>query len=74
ADGVRNGVRPVGERLFLYEATATIEYKIWRGLVGRLEYRHDEASRRVFDLQQHGTTLTSRRQDTLSVDLYYLFF
>jgi hypothetical protein len=74
ADGVRNGIRPVGERLFLYEATATIEYKIWRGLVGRLEYRHDEASRRVFDLQQHGTTPTSRRQDTLSVDLYYLFF
>lgn len=24
---------------------ATIEYRIWRGLVGRLEYRHDEANR-----------------------------
>ena len=74
ADGVRNGILTPGRQLNLYEATATAEYKIWRGLVTRLEYRHDEANRRVFSLQNHGTTPTSRAQDTLTVDLYYQFF
>jgi hypothetical protein len=74
ADGVRTGILTPGRRLNLYEVTATAEYKIWRGLVTRLEYRHDEANRRVFSLQNHGTTPTSRAQDTLTVDLYYRFF
>jgi hypothetical protein len=73
--GVRSSetVKP-GNNVDLWEITATVEYKIWRGLVGRLEYRHDEANRKAFSLQNHGLTPTSHAQDTISVDLYYLFF
>jgi hypothetical protein len=65
SDGVRTGF---GSRLGLVEATATLQYKVWRGLVGRLEYRHDQADERVF------SGGTSKSQDTLSVSLYYSFF
>jgi putative OmpL-like beta-barrel porin-2 len=73
--GVRSSetVQP-GNNVDLWEITATIEYKIWRGLVGRVEYRHDEANRKAFSLQNHGLTPTSHAQDTISVDLYYSFF
>ena len=37
-----------------------------------LEYRHDQANERVFKVTNVGPT--SKAQDTLSVDLYYLFF
>jgi hypothetical protein len=72
--GVRNGVTAPGHSLDLYEITGTLEYKIWRGLVGRLEYRHDEASRRAFTLKNFGTTPTAQSQDTFTVALYYSFF
>jgi len=60
----------------LWEVTATLEYKIWRGLVGRLEYRHDEANRKAFSVRDSGGVLapTSREQNTISVALYFLFF
>ena len=63
-----------GTNVELWEITATAEYTIWRGLVGRLEYRHDEANRRAFTLGNHGTTPTSHAQDTLTFALYYSFF
>ena len=63
-----------GHNVDLFEVTLTVEYKIWRGLVGRVEYRHDEANRKAFSLQNHGLTPTSHAQDTISFDLYYLFF
>jgi Putative beta-barrel porin-2, OmpL-like. bbp2 len=63
-----------GHNVELFEATLTVEYKIWRGLVWRVEYRHDQANRKAFSLQNHGLTPTSRAQDTISFDLYYLFF
>lgn len=63
-----------GHNLDLWETTATVEYKIWRGLVGRLEYRHDEASRKAFSLQNHGLTATSHAQSTITVALSYSFF
>ena len=72
--GVKSGTIAPGHNLDLWEITATIEWKIWSGLVGRLEYRHDEASRRAFSLQNHGTTSTSHAQNTLTVALYYSFF
>jgi len=73
--GVRSSetVTP-GHNVDLVSLTATIEYKIWRSLVGRLEYRHDEASRRAFSLQNHGLTPTSHAQDTMTAALYYSFF
>ncbi len=73
--GVRSSETVVaGHNVELVSLTATIEYKIWRGLVGRLEYRHDEANRRAFSLQDHGTTPTSYAQNTLTAALYYSFF
>jgi len=63
-----------GHNVELFEVTLTVEYKIWRGLVWRVEYRHDQANRKAFSLQNHGLTPTSRAQDTISFDLYYLFF
>lgn len=62
-----------GLKTDLWEATATGEYKIWRGLVARLEYRHDEANRNAFSVQ-HRRGPTSRVQNTITVALYYSFF
>src|SRR5262249_36200614 len=38
----------------LREVPATIEHKIWKGLVGRLEYRRAQANRKAFSLQNVG--------------------
>jgi putative OmpL-like beta-barrel porin-2 len=69
---VRTAARAPGNRTSLWETTATVQYKIWKGLVGRLEYRHDQANEKVFKIQSAGPT--ARNQDTISIDLYYLFF
>src|SRR2546428_8313058 len=54
--------RPPRSTLFPYttlfrSTTATAQYKIWKGLVGRLEYRHDEANERS---EEHTSELQSR--------------
>jgi putative OmpL-like beta-barrel porin-2 len=72
--GVRNGITPPGHNVDYYEVTPTIEYKIWRGLVGRLEYRRDMATRNSFSLTNFGTAPTSRTQNTFSIALSYVFF
>jgi Putative beta-barrel porin-2, OmpL-like. bbp2 len=72
--GVRNGITAPGHNVDYYEITPTLEYKIWRGLVGRLEYRHDQASTKSFSLTNFSTTPTSRAQDTFSFALSYIFF
>ena len=48
--------------------------KIWKGLVGRVEYRHDSANQKVFAIRAPGYVPTGKSQDTISFDLYYLFF
>ena len=63
-----------GNNVELWEITATLQYNIWRGLFGRLEYRHDEANRRAFTPGNHGTTPSSHAQDTLTVAFYTSFF
>ena len=73
-ESVRTAARPVGSRTSLWEATGTLQYKIWKGLVGRLEYRHDQANEKVFKLTNHGTTPTLKNQDTITVALDYSFF
>ena len=65
---------PAGHNVELVSMTATIQYKIWRGLIGRIEYRHDQANRNAFSLQNHGTVPASRAQDVISFDLAYVFF
>jgi len=74
-EGVRNNrILTPGTNLVLREGTATLEYKMWKGLAGRLEYRHDSANRKVFSV--HPTTFapTSRTQDTLTLAAFYSFF
>ena len=72
--GVRNGITAPGHNVDYYEITPTLEYKIWRGLIGRLEYRHDQASTKSFSLTNFSTTPTSRAQDTFTIALSYIFF
>src|SRR5207245_8318872 len=73
--GVRSGetIAP-GNDVQLWEVTATAEYKIWHGLVGRLEYRHDAANRRAFSLQGNPPTATASAQNTVTLAVYYSFF
>jgi len=65
---------PAGKNVDLWEVTATAEYKIWCGLVGRLEFRHDEANRRAFSLHGNPPAPTSSAQNTITAALYYSFF
>jgi hypothetical protein len=77
-DGIRTfaSVDGAGDKVGLWEVTATAQYKIWKGLVGRVEYRHDDASRDAFGVRRIGGVATPTRndQDTIGIDLYYLFF
>jgi hypothetical protein len=74
AAGVRTLAIAPGSKVSLWEGTATLQCKIWKGLVGRLEYRHDEADEKVFKIRTPGLVPTSTTQDTLTVALHYLFF
>jgi len=77
SEGVRTLAIAPGSKVSLYGVTATAQYKIWKGLVGRLEYRHDNADERVFKIRYDDTrTLVPRSKslDTISVSLYYEFF
>lgn len=70
-DGARTGF---GSALTLSSTTATAQYKIWKGLVGRVEYRHDRADEKAFKIRAPELVPTSRSLDTISLSLYYLFF
>jgi hypothetical protein len=74
AQSVRTGLSPIGTKLDLWEVTATLQYKIWKGLVGRLEYRHDSANQKVFSIRAPGYVPTGKTQDTITLALYYSFF
>jgi hypothetical protein len=74
AQSVRTQLSPAGTKLDLWEVTLTGQYKIWKGLVGRVEYRHDSANQKVFSIRAPGYVPTGKTQDTISFDLYYLFF
>ncbi len=71
ADGVRtailtpgiNGITGTGVKL--YEYTLTTEYKIHKNLIARLEYRHDQASERVF---RSGDLAQRAHQDTVAME------
>jgi hypothetical protein len=64
-----------GGKVSLWEVTATAQYKIWKGLMGRVEYRHDEDTKsKVFKVRSPGLVPTSTYQDTITFVLDYLFF
>jgi Putative beta-barrel porin-2, OmpL-like. bbp2 len=74
SDGARTLTVAPGTPVSLWEITATVQYKIWKGLMGRLEFRHDHANRKVFKVRTPGLVPTSQYQDTITVALDYLFF
>ena len=74
SEGVRTQLSPPGNKLDLWEVTLTAQYKIWKGLVGRVEYRHDSANQKVFAIRAPGYVPTGKSQDTITFDFYYLFF
>ncbi len=63
-----------GHDVELWETTATVQYNVWKGLFTRVEYRHDEANRKAFDVRNPGPAPTSHAQDTIMLELYYVFF
>ena len=70
-DGVRTGVRSsrgVGS-VNLWELTLTNEFKVYKDLITRLEYRHDHASDAVFS----AGSSTDNTQDTISAEVIYPF-
>ena len=72
SDSARTAAQAPGLRTAVWETTATLRYKIWKGLAARVEYRHDQANERVFKITNTGPT--SKAQDTLTLVLHYLFF
>ena len=57
----------------LFSTTATLQYNIWKGLFARAEYRHDNASEKVFGCEPDSPVTTSRRTRSRCA-LYYKFF
>ena len=76
-DGARTGF---GSMLRLSSTTLTADYRVWKGLEVRLEYRHDAADEKVFKArtsrpdQSLGVTPQSKTLDTFSIALTYVFF
>jgi hypothetical protein len=73
-EGVRTGALGPGRKVSLWAVTATVQYRLWRGLVGRLEFRHDAADGEVFRTRGPEAAPTSRTLDTLTVSVYYSLF
>lgn len=70
-DGIRTGVRSangVTDGRF-WEFTLTNEFKVYKDLITRLEYRHDHASDNVFA----AGSSTDNTQDTVSAEVIYPF-
>ncbi|MDP3790202.1 MAG: porin, partial [Candidatus Omnitrophota bacterium] len=67
-DGVRTGLGV--SDLKLWELTATSEFKIYKDIIARLEYRHDHADHEVFYHDNNGLT---DYQNTLSAEMIYKF-
>ncbi len=69
----QDGVRVLsGTPAKYWEATGTLEYRPWKNLVTRLEYRFDDANRRVFFSNNVGGSL-SKDQGTISGEVMYIF-
>jgi Putative beta-barrel porin-2, OmpL-like. bbp2 len=77
----QNGARTgLGNRVVYWTSTLTAQFKIWKGLVGRVEYRHDAASEKVYEAKtsrpdaSQGVSAQSKSLDTISLSLFYSFF
>jgi hypothetical protein len=73
-DGVRTGTAQD-----LWETTTTLKWKLTDSLHARVEYRHDESSKKVFSQRifRRGDESITRflgGQDTIAAELAYLFY
>jgi len=68
ADGVRV---LAGTPADYQEITGTLEYRPWKNLVTRLEYRYDDANRNVFF--DHSASGFSDNQSTISGEVMFIF-
>ena len=55
--------------LHLYEWTLTNEFKVYKDMIARVEYRHDSSNDRVFTRNKSATSY----QDTLALEMIYPF-
>ena len=68
----KDGVRIVsGTRARYWELTGTLEYRPWKNLITRLEYRYDDADQDVFNAHTDGTLRD--RQSTISTEAVFVF-
>lgn len=66
----RDGVRIVsGTQQDVWEATLTTELRLWKDLITRLEYRHDDSDKKSFT---NGAKATDH-QDTFGIEMIYPF-
>lgn len=77
----QNGARTgFGNRVVYWTSTLTAQFKIWKGLVARAEYRHDAASEKVYEAKtsrpdaSQGVSAQSKSLNTISLSLFYSFF
>ena len=68
----KDGVRIVsGTRARYWELTGTLEYRPWKDLITRLEYRYDDADQDVFNAHTDGALRD--RQSTISTEAIFVF-
>jgi hypothetical protein len=53
--------------------TAAVQYTIWKGLVDRVEFRHDQGDEKVFKNRAPDLVPTSKSQVTITLALHDLF-
>ncbi|MBI4355080.1 MAG: porin [Candidatus Omnitrophica bacterium] len=74
-DGIRTGQRTASvfpsNDVDWWEMTLTNEFKLYKDLIARLEYRHDWADGRIFRRHQGGTA--NNTQNTIAVEFLYPF-
>lgn len=68
-DGARFALASAPTGVTVWELTPTLTYRVTEGLIGRLEYRHDQADKKIFD---HDGNL-NRGQDQVLTQLIYSF-
>jgi hypothetical protein len=69
-----DGVRVIsGTPASYWEWTGTLEYRPWKNLITRLEYRYDGADRNAFAEKSLPTPVFKDNQSTIAAEVIYIF-
>lgn len=75
-NGVRtaglNGLTPT-QKMMLYEMTYTLDFKLVKNLITRLEYRYDQSDKTIFDLSNGLSDGAAQSQQTFGGEMIYVF-